>query len=235
MKKSLSIFILLFASVNASYGQAVYGSIVGSVTDSTTAVVSGAKVTITDIGRDVVMTTTTNESGNFTQRFLIVGRYRVRVEAPGFKAMVQDNVGVSVDTETRLEVKLQVGDVTQTLEVSAEAGILKTERSDVASTYNEKMLTNLPVLSRKFTNFQLMTPGVVAWPTSLTAASAENPQGSYRMLVNGQSFAGTSHLLDGTDNHDAVLGWIVINPTLESVGATVPSSVIALNSTPGSS
>src|SRR5260370_15627986 len=62
-----------------------------------------------------------------------------------------------------------------------------------------------------------MTPGVVSFPTSLSAASAENPQGSYRMLVNGQSFAGTSHLLDGTDNHDAVLGWIVINPTLESL------------------
>lgn len=62
------------------------------------------------------------------------------------------------------------------------------------------------MLNRRFTNFQLMTPGVVAFPTSLTAASAENPQGSYRMLVNGQSFAGTSHLLDGTDNHDAVLG-----------------------------
>src|SRR6185503_9390652 len=53
--------------------------------------------------------------------------------------------------------------------------------------------------------------------TSLTAASAENPQGSYRLLVNGQSFAGTSHMLDWTDNHDAVLWWIVMNPTLESV------------------
>src|SRR5947209_16955489 len=62
-----------------------------------------------------------------------------------------------------------------------------------------------------------MTPGVVSFPTSLTAAAAENPQGSYRLQVNGQSFAGVSHLLDGTDNHDAVLGWIVINPTLESV------------------
>lgn len=211
------IFFVLLVAATASYGQAVYGSIVGSVTDTSSAAISGAKVTITDTGRDVVMTTTTNESGNFTQRFLIVGRYRVRVEASGFKALVQDNVSVSVDTETRIAITLQVGDVTQTLEVSAEAGILKTERSDVASTYNEKTLTNLPVLSRKFTNFQLMTPGVVAFPTSLTAASAENPQGSYRMLVNGQSFAGTSHLLDGTDNHDAVLGWIVINPTLESV------------------
>ena len=217
MKRVFCVFLALFAAAASSYGQAVYGSIVGSVTDSTAAAVSGAKVTITDIGRDVVTSTTTNESGNFTQRFLIVGRYRVRIEAPGFKAVLQDNVGVSVDTETRLELQMQVGDVTQTMEVSSEAGILKTERSDVATTYNEKTITNLPILSRRFTNFQLMTPGVVAFPTSLTAASAENPQGSYRMLVNGQSFAGTSHLLDGTDNHDAVLGWIVINPTLESV------------------
>ncbi len=209
----------LMAAVAATPGfaQAVYGTIVGTVVDPTGAAVAGAKVTITDTGRDVATSATTNESGNFTQRFLIAGRYRVRVEAAGFKALNQENVGVSVDTETRLDLLLQVGDVTQTMEVSSEAGILKTERSDVSTMWSEKTVTNLPILSRRFTNLQLMTPGVVSFPTSLTAASAENPQGSYRMLVNGQSFAGTSHLLDGTDNHDAVLGWIVINPTLESV------------------
>ena len=126
-------------------------------------------------------------------------------------------MNVSVDSEVRVDVRLGVGEVSQTVEVSAEVGILKTERSDVATTYSDRVITNLLILNRRFTNFQLMTPGVVSFPTSLTAASAENPQGSYRMLVNGQSFAGTSHLLDGTDNHDAVLGWIVINPTLESV------------------
>jgi outer membrane receptor protein involved in Fe transport len=178
---------------------------------------SGATVTITDLGRNVSTSTTTNESGNFNQRFLIVGQYRVRVEAPGFKGFVQDNVSVSVDAETRIDVRMEVGDVTQTVEVMAESPLLKTERSEVSTTWASKAITDLPVLNRRFTNFQLMTPGVVAFPTSLTAASAENPQGSYRMLVNGQSFAGTSHLLDGTDNHDAVLGWIVINPTLESV------------------
>jgi hypothetical protein len=197
--------------------QAVYGTIVGTVTDSTGAAIPGAKVTITDIGRDVVQTTSTNESGNYTQRFLIAGRYRVRVEAGGFKAFEQENVPVSVDTEVRVSARLELGEMTQTVEVTSEAGILKTERSDVASTYASRTVTELPILNRRFTNFQLMTPGVVSFPTSLTAASAENPQGSYRMLVNGQSFAGTSHLLDGTDNHDAVLGWIVINPTLESV------------------
>ena len=202
------------ASAAPSWSQAVYGTIVGTVADSSGAAVPNAKVTITDMGRDVTQTTTTNESGNFTQRFLIVGKYRVRVEAGGFKAYVQDNIPVSVDTEIKVECRLQIGEMNQTVEVTSEAGILKTERSDVATTYTERTVTELPVLNRRFTNFQLMTPGVVSFPTSVTAASAENPQGSYRMLVNGQSFAGTSHLLDGTDNHDAVLGWIVINPTL---------------------
>ena len=209
-----AILALCVPKVNA---QAVYGSMVGTVLDASGAVVAGAKITITDTNRDVSMSTITNESGNYTQRALIVGRYRLRAEAPGFKTVVQDNIGVSVDVETRVDVRMEVGEVTQTMEVTAEASVLKTERSDVATTWSEKTVTNLPTLNRRFTNFQLMTPGVVSFPSSMTAASAENPQGSYRMLVNGQSFAGTSHLLDGTDNHDAVLGWIVINPTLESV------------------
>jgi hypothetical protein len=197
--------------------QAVYGSIVGTVVDASGAAIPSAKISITDMGRDVSTSSVTNDSGLFTQPYLIVGRYRIRVEAPGFKTYIQDNITVSVDTETRVDVKLEIGDVTQTVEVSAEASILKTERTDVATTFNEKIVTDLPVLNRRFTNFQLMTPGVLNRPSSPTAASAENPQGSYRIIVNGQSFAGTSHLLDGTDNHDAVLGWIVISPTLESV------------------
>lgn len=199
------------------HAQAVYGTIVGTVLDPAGAAVPGARVVIRNLDRDTATETIANESGNYAQRYLIVGRYQIRVEAPGFKAFVQDNVGVSVDSEQRVDIRLQVGEVTQTLEVTAEASLLKTERTDVATTFDQKAVAELPQLSRRFTNFQLMTPGVSLWPVSLTAAQPENPQGSYRLLVNGQSFAGVSHLLDGTDNHDAVLGWIVINPTLESV------------------
>ena len=182
--------------------------------DPSGAGVPNAKAIITDINRAVSFTTTTNESGHFTQRFLIVGRYQVRVEASGFRAYVQE-VNVSVDQETSLDIKLQVGEVSETVEVTGEAPLLKTERSDVSTTFTEKTVTNLPILNRRFTAFELLTPGVQA-TTSQTAAS-EDPQGSYRKVVNGQSFAGSSHLLDGTDNHDAVLGLIVINSTLESV------------------
>jgi hypothetical protein len=197
--------------------QAVYGNVVGTVTDESGGAVPNAKVTIRDMERDVSNVTTTNESGNYSQRYLIVGRYQIRAEAAGFQTSVQENVAVSVDAETKVDLRLKVGDLTQTVEVTAEGSLLKTERSDVATTYSEKAVQELPMLNRRFTNFQLTTPGVNLWPTSLTAASPENPQGSYRLQVNGQSFAGVSHLLDGTDNHDAVLGWIVINPTLESV------------------
>jgi len=219
--KKLGVFVAaavlgLFSSGNL-HAQAVYGSIVGTVLDASGAAMSGVRVTIRNVDRDITNTTTTNESGNYSQRYLIAGRYQVRVEASGFKSFLQDNIPVSVDSEARVDIQLQVGEVTQVLEVTGEATLLKTERSDVATTYDSKAVAELPQLSRRFTNFQLMTPGVSLWPVSLTAAQPENPQGSYRLLVNGQSFAGVSHLLDGTDNHDAVLGWIVINPTLESV------------------
>src|SRR5437868_5176438 len=100
MRKLLCIVagFVVFAALlptGTALAQAVYGSIVGTVVDATGAGVPNAKITITDLGRDVSFTTTSNESGNFSQRYLIVGRYRVRVEAQGFQAFVQENIGVS--------------------------------------------------------------------------------------------------------------------------------------------
>lgn len=216
MRKAVAVicFAVLALIGPRAFGQAVYGNIVGTVVDQSGAAVANAKVTITDTQRAVNFNTTSNDNGNFTQRFLIAGTYQVRVEAVGFKAAVQ-TISVSVDQEARIDVKLEVGEVSQVVEISAEAPLLKTERSDVAVTFSEKTVSNLPLLNRRFTTFEIFTPGVTAFPGQ-TAAS-EDPQGSFRKVVNGQSFAGTSHLLDGTDNHDSMLGLIVINPTLESL------------------
>ncbi len=216
MRKAAAIvFLALFALLTSkAFGQAVYGNIVGTVVDQSGAAVPNAKVVITDTQRSVTFTATTNNDGNFTQRFLIAGTYQVRVEAAGFKATVQ-TVIVSVDQETRADLKLEVGELSQVVEISAESPLLKTERADVAVTFNEKTVTNLPLINRRFTQFELLTPGVQA--TTSQTASSEDPQGSFRKVVNGQSFAGSTQLLDGTDNRDALLSLIVINPTLESL------------------
>lgn len=216
MRKAMAVICLALIALLGpkAFGQAVYGNIVGAVVDPSGAAVPNAKITITDTQRSVNFSAVTNNDGNFTQRFLIAGTYQVRIEAAGFKSAVQ-TVSVSVDQESRVDIKLEVGEVSQVVEVSGEAPLLKTERSDLAVTFSEKTVSNLPLLNRRFTSFEIFTPGITVWPGQ-TAAS-EDPQGSFRKIVNGQSFSGTSHLLDGTDNHDSMLGLIVINPTLESV------------------
>ena len=88
----------------------------------------------------------------------------------------------------------------------------------MATTFDSRQLTDLPVLDRNFTKFVLLTPGTqqLGWQH----AASENPQGSTQTMVNGQHFSGTSYQLDGTENRDPILGIIVINPTLESIRET---------------
>jgi Carboxypeptidase regulatory-like domain len=184
MRKAMAVICLALLALLGpkAFGQAVYGNIVGTVVDPSGAAVPNAKVFITDTQRSVNFNTTSNNDGNFTQRFLIAGTYQVRVEAVGFKSAVQV-ISVSVDQEARIDVKLQVGEVSQVVEISAEAPLLKTERSDLAVTFSEKTVSNLPLLNRRFTSFEIFTPGITVWPGQ-TAAS-EDPQGSFRKVVNG--------------------------------------------------
>ena len=210
---------LMALAPSPGFSQAVYGSIFGTFTDPQGAAVPGAKVTITAIGKGTSEVTTTNESGNYTVTHLIPGRYQVRGEKEGFKAFFAESVDVRADVATRVDGQLEIGAVAETVTVTAESvPLLKTDRADVATTFTEQQVTDLPIFERNFTQFQLLTPGTqkLQWQH----ASSENPQGSIQIMVNGQHFSGTSFQLDGTDNRDPILGIIVINPTLESVTET---------------
>ena len=102
------------------------------------------------------------------------------------------------------------------------SSLLKSDRADVATTFNTEQLTELPVLDRNFTKFVLLTPGAarLGW----NHATSENPQMSIQTMVNGQHFSGTGYQLDGTENRDPILGIIVINPNLESIGESKVTS-----------
>src|SRR3989442_9781564 len=201
----------------AGFAQAVYGSIFGIVTDTSGAAVSGAKVTVTSLGKGTKVETTTNDTGNYVVTHLIPGKYDVRAELAGFKAFEVKAIDVFADTATPLDAKIQVGAVTETVTVTAEqTPVLKTDRADVATLFNEKYVESLPILNRNFTTFELLSPGtqkLVGWGH----ASQENPQGSQQIFVNGQHFSGTAYELDGTDNQDPILGIIVVNPNLDAV------------------
>ena len=214
-----SLIVLLGATVLSIRAQAVYGSISGSVTDASGAAIAGATVTITSVERKASDTVTTNDSGLYTKERLLPGKYEVKVEAQGFKGKVISSAVVNVDAQTKVDAALEPGAVTDTITVSAGEGqLLKTDRADVATTFEARQVTDLPLLDRNFTKFILLTPGTqqLQWQH----AASENPQGSTQIMVNGQHFSGTGYQLDGTENRDPILGIIVINPNFEAIGET---------------
>src|SRR2546426_438481 len=213
------VFFLSLTLLQSSWAQAVYGSISGAIKDSSGAVVPGATITVTSVGRKTSDTVISNESGLYSKERLLPGNYEVRVEMPGFKASVIPSVVVNVDTNTKVDISLEIGQVSDTVTVTATEGqLLKTDRADVATSFTERQVTELPILDRNFTKFILLTPGTqqLQWQH----AASENPQGSTQITVNGQHFSGTGYQLDGTENRDPILGIIVINPNLEAIGET---------------
>ena len=220
-RRALSGFCLVLTLVFGtaavrSAAQAVYGTILGTVTDQQGAAVAGAKVTVTSVTKGTTEEATTNSDGNYTVSHLIPDIYNVHIEATGFKSYDVKSIQVSADTGSKVDGKLDVGSVSQSIEVTGEIPQLKTDRADVSITFNEKYVSQLPILNRNFTSFELVSPGtqkLVGW----SHAATENPQGGQQIFVNGQHFSGTAFELDGTDNQDPILGIIVVNPNLDAI------------------
>ncbi len=204
--------------VPSAVGQAVYGSILGTVTDPSGAAVSGAKVSATSQTKNVTTDVTTNESGNYTVTHLIPDVYTIRIQNQGFKVLEFKDIVVSADAGARVDGQFQLGGSAETVEVTSEAPQLKTDRADVSVEFTGKQLSELPIFNRNFQSLELLTPGtqILGWGHAAT----ENPQGSKQIFVNGQHFSGTGYELDGTDNQDPILGIIIVNPSLDAVTET---------------
>ncbi len=223
MKKSLlavvaTLALLCGLGTLRAFGQAVYGSIIGTVTDPSGAAVPAAKVTVTSQTKNTSVETTTNDSGNYSVTHLIPDVYTIRVEGTGFKVLEFKDIIVNADAAANVDGQFQVGSNSEQVEVTAEAPQLKTDRADVAIEFNSKYVEDLPILNRNFTSFELLSPGTqkLSWGHAAT----ENPQGSQQIFVQGQHFSGTAYELDGTDNQDPILGIIVVNPNLDAVTET---------------
>lgn len=213
---------MLFGLAGSIYAQQVFGSIFGTVTDPSGSAVANANVTITDTNKGTKFEVTTNESGNYTKGQLIPGSYTVTVEAPGFSKTVSNALVVEVDAAAKFDATLQVGDVSQQVEVTAAAPLLQADRADVSQTFTNKEINELPSIGRNLQAMELLNPGTakLGWQH----ASDENPQGSVQMETNGQLFSAMGYELDGTTNQDPILGIIVINPTFDSVSEVKQSN-----------
>ena len=213
------LFCVMALNAPRVLAQAVFGSIIGTVTDPQGNAVVGAKVTVTSTTKSFSYDTTTNESGNYSVTHLIPDTYKVHIESTGFQATEIANVVLNADSAATVNAQLVVGAVTQTVEVTGDIPQLQTDRADVAVQFSQTYVEDLPVLNRNFTSFELLTPGTQKLP-GFNHAATENPQGSGQIEVNGQHFSGVGYQLDGTDNQDPILGIIVVNPNLDAITET---------------
>jgi hypothetical protein len=202
--------------ITPASAQSVYGSIFGTVTDKTGAAIPNATIAVTDESKGTVVTVTSNESGDYTVSHLAPDTYDLKVTLKGFKSFETKGIAVAADNAPRIDPALEVGGQETTVEVNADTQPeLKTDRADVATTFNSQEVEDLPIEGENFASLQLLLPGaqLLGW----SHAADENPQDSRQIQIDGQAFGGVAYELDGTDNQDPILGIIVVNPSLFTI------------------
>ncbi len=191
----LTIASLLFLSITG-YAQTTTGSIVGTVTDSSGAVVAEvATITVTNMDTGIAVKTNTDSTGNYVVTSLLVGRYSVAVEAPGFKRAVTSGFTVNVQDRVRVDFTLQLGAVTETISVTGEAPALQTETSHLGQVVDTQRVVDLPLNGRYFTRLAVLTSGTAPTP----AGARDEKTGGFSS--NGVRPYQNNYLLDGIDNN----------------------------------
>src|SRR3984893_2055711 len=147
-----------------AFSQGSSGRIVGTVTDQTGGVVSGATVTVTDTERGVTKTLVSNDAGEYNAPTLTPGAYKVRVEAKGFKTIERQNVVLEVGKEVRVDLTVQPGDQVQTITITESVPLVETTNATLGGTLNNSDINDLPLNGRNYQSLLALRPGVMTQP-----------------------------------------------------------------------
>lgn len=215
LRLAVLLILLITAALSQASAQATSGTITGVVRDPQGGAVPDAAVKITEVNKGVSFDTNTNDLGYYTHARVPPGAYSLKVEKAGFKTFVRENLLLSVDSTVRMDVTLTLGQVTEEVVVTAAAPIVKSERADVSTALENRLIAQLPTIGRNVANLQLLAPGAIRETGQV--GLAENPQGSVSISSNGQPNGARNMQLDGVDNNENALGGNVVIPTQDSV------------------
>ena len=191
--KFVSLVVLSLLVVSGAAAQFLLrGTIGGLVTDTTGAVIVDATVTLTDLDRNQASVGATNASGLFSFPNLVAGNYQISVEQPGFKTGVSDVVVITTNDNVRVDIGLQIGEVTETVEVTTAAPLIQTEQTVVGQVVDETLVEALPALGRNFLAFSTLAPNVSSFPRS-GMANETWTVGSYHTIGGINVQAGARH------------------------------------------
>lgn len=212
ISKKILPLLVLFGAVASVSAQTITGTFTGTLTDPSGSVLPKAKVTATNTATNVQFSANTNDAGIYNILFLPIGEYRLTAELTGFKKAQLGPFKIEVNQIARVDIKLEVGDVSQSVEVTGVAPILQTEATDTGQSLNAEKLTALPLKSRNFVSLTLLIPGSVS----------PNPEGmnsrlGARPYVNGNREQTNNFMLDGVDVNDSIDNRVGYSPNVDAL------------------
>jgi hypothetical protein len=210
----LALFMLL--SPSQLRAQLVTGDVLGTVMDSTSAVVPGARVTLTNTGTGIASSMTTNETGEFLFSNVQIGAFKVTVEAKGFKTFNVANIALAAGQRLRVNAQLQVGSQVESVQVEASAAVqLQSDSSDINSAISARAVADMPLNGRNYYDLLALQPGT----TSVTSGSGgpTDARPTMSFSASGLDSVYNSNLIDGIDNNERSLGSIAVEPSLDAL------------------
>lgn len=220
MFRAIVCFVALLCLPAAA--QVTTAELVGTVTDASGGVVVGAKVTITNPDTGFSREGVSDASGAYFLPLIPPGNYSLTVEAAGFRKLVQSGITLEVSQRARLDLALQVGQLTEVVEVTAAAPMLQSQSSSLGTVIPETFLKELPMNTRNFVTLAILSPGVngAGFSTAGTIMSGTRPDDrrpGTELFSNGNREGSNNFLYDGVDNNDRLTLSIVLRPSVEAI------------------
>ena len=207
------------ALATTASAQAVTGTIIGTVADTTGAVLPGVSVTVKHAETGLTRTLVSDSNGEYTAASIPTGTYTVTGEISGFKSVSLSNVQVGVDQRVRADIKLEVGAMTESVEIVAQTPLVQTSSSDLSTTVNEEQIKQLPLNGRNFVSLTRTIPGVLRGipGSNIDGAGSLAWRASAAFSANGQRPRDNNYMLDGVDNNETWLQTVVIFPSVDAL------------------
>ncbi len=219
----LFIVSILVLSASSGSAQTFRGTILGTVTDTTGAVVPGAKITIRNVDTGLVRTTETQADGSYRMPELPIGTYDVAVEKSDFQTSITSNVKVDVSAERRVDTSLKPGAVKEQITISGEElPVIETTSNTLGGTLTQESVKDLPINGRDYTKLIYLNPGVAGSPDQIT----DSPGSFGEFSMNGARGRSNNYLLDGTDMNDGYRN----DPAINQGGVfATPSAILPID------
>ena len=213
----LSLSVLLSMSSPSLHAQSTYGAIAGSITDNSGAALTGAKVTLMNVGTSEKHTQSSGSDGRFTFVNLFPGQYRIDIEKEGFKHFVRSSVTVDVQQTTHIDATLQVGQVSETVEVIAETPLFQPETSSLGTVVDQREANELPLNGRNIFNLTTITPSVIPQGSTEGNVVGKNPFDFANYQIGGAFANEGAEYLDGQPLNIGYINLPFLGPTQDSI------------------